>query len=152
MTVHDYFTKEKLNALGIYRSPFNVRIYNGSEVVGVWGMDIDDFKSIKDESLYRSRGVGPVRAEILIWLRDYLNGKVDGKYEKVKLEPENEEIIRLNEIIERKNDKIREIIAKKAIIEDENRQLKAEIRELKKKESIYLKIKEYFLKEEFLKG
>lgn len=151
MKVYDYFTKEKLNALGIYRSPLNIRIYNGYEIVCVWNMDIDDFKSIKDENIYRSRGVGPARAEILIWLRDYLNGKVDGKYEKVKLEPENEEIIRLNEIIGRKNNKIREMRAKNEVIEDENRKLKAEIKELKKKESIYLKIKEYFLKEEFLK-
>ena len=152
MIVGDYFTKEKLKSLGIYRWSFNFRFYNYCDSICVHNMNIEDFKILKDDIIkYGIRNVGPAKAEILIWLRDYLNGKVHGKYEKVKLEPENEEIIRLNEIIERKTNKIREIREKEKILENENRQLKTEIKKLKKKENIYLKIKEYFLKEEFLK-
>ena len=152
MKISEYFTREKLESLGIYRFGFNSIRVGWDEVHYIRDMDVEDFKILEDDFIKHGiRGIGPTKAEILIWLRDYLNGKVDGKYEKVKLEPENEEIIRLNEIIERKNDKIREIRAKKAIIEDENKQLRAEIKELKKKENVYLKIKEYFLKEEFLK-
>jgi hypothetical protein len=141
MKFYDFFKREKLESLGIYRFGHNWQLQE---------FEIEEFRNLEDDFIkYHIRGIGPSKARKLLWLRDYLNGKVQGQYKEEKIDFENEEINKLKERLERKDNVIAEIRDSKRMLEEENKQLRAEIKELKKKENIYLKIKEYFLKEEF---
>ena len=105
---------------------------------------MDEFKKLKREDIAQISGFGKEKQNKLMWLIDYLNGNVDGKYEKEKAN-ETQAIRELNQRIELKNKKINELCVKIEELQDENKKLKQENKELRKNDRIIEKLKEVLI-------
>ena len=102
---------------------------------------MDEFKKLKREDIVHIRGFGKEKQNKLMWLIDYLNGNVEGKYEKEKA-CETQAIRELNQRIELKNEKINELGEKIKELQEENKNLKQENKELRKNDRVIEKLKE----------
>jgi hypothetical protein len=142
MKIYEVFTREKLESLGIYRLGYN-QFYGGLEV--------EDFKKLDDKELKSIRGIGESKASKLIWLRDYLNGKVSGKYVKEEI-IENIEVTKMidkirlqNEKIKMHNEKEEKLCKKIRELEESNSKLRKELTKCRKRENKYQKAKDLIL-------
>ena len=105
---------------------------------------MEEFKKLKPEDIARIRGFGKEKQNKLMWLIDYLNGNVDGKYEKEKA-CETQAIKELNQRIELKNEKINELRGKIEELQEENKKLKQENKELRKNDRVIQKLKDILI-------
>ena len=105
---------------------------------------MDEFKKLKREDIVHIRGFGKEKQNKLMWLIDYLNGNVEGKYEKEKA-CETQAIRELNQRIELKNEKINELREKIKELQEENKNLKQVNKELRKNDRIIEKLKEVLI-------
>ena len=105
---------------------------------------MDEFKKLKREDIVHIRGFGKEKQNKLMWLIDYLNGNVEGKYEKEKA-CETQAIRELNQRIELKNEKINELRGKIKELQEENKNLKQVNKELRKNDRIIEKLKEVLI-------
>lgn len=135
MRFYEAFSREKLESLGIYRLGYNRFCGN---------LEIEDFKRLDDKELKSIRGIGESKASKLIWLRDYLNGKVSGKYVKEEI-IESIEVAKLIDKIKFQNEKEEKLCKKIKELEESNSKLRKELNECRKRENKYQKAKDLIL-------
>ena len=138
----EILNKEYLESLGLGR--FNLfQVYRFMTYHNV-EPTLEEFKKLKQEDIVRIRGYGKAKQRRLIWLIDYLNGNVDGKYEEEKAN-ETQAIRELNRRIELKNEKINELRGKIEELQEQNKNLKQENKELRKNDRVIEKLKEVLI-------
>lgn len=132
--VFDEFSKEQIRELGL------IYVYN-CIFREFRNMSKENFKLLEDKDFRGIRHLGEARVSELIWFRDYLNGKVDGKYEKREAVKMYKNKI-YEERIEKHIEKERELREKIKELQDENRKIRQENIELRKNDRIIEKLKE----------
>lgn len=137
MYLREWLTKEKRKELGLFRMIGECSIPS---------VDIEIFKNMSDEEILKSRrNIGEERAKMLAWVRDYLNGKVEGKYTKPIIDEYKVYEEKINTHIQNE-DKLREELR---VAKSENAELKRQLREYQKecqkKEAKYQKAREMIL-------
>ena len=135
----EYLTKEKIEELGLkgLLGGFTPRY-------ALANITVDEFKLMKNEEFENLRGVGEAKRIALIWLRDYLNGKVGGKYEKQEIS-DNIEIRRLTDKVKSQNEKEEKLCKKIRELEEINSELRKELNECRKRGNKYQKAKDLIL-------
>ena len=93
MLVVEFLTKSKLKELGL-----DGLLGGFSFSMNFKDVSVEEFMKMQDKDFDNLRNIGKAKKNAVIWLRDYLNGKVNGKYEKGK-QTDNIEIIQLREKI-----------------------------------------------------
>lgn len=133
-------TREDLKELGLKYAYYSLR----KSLAGFVNKTPEEFSKLDDTEFYRVYGLGKTRISELIWLRDFIKGEIDGKYEpeeRKKSEQEKMHSMQIQhhfDIEKRLRDEIKHL-------KEENREIKSEIKILKKKEQKYEELREFFL-------
>ena len=136
--VFERFSREQLNELGLKY------VYSAFHRYPLNNITEENFKLLEDEYFLTINNLGKAKIAEMIWFRDYLNGKVIGKYEKEERVKNSIELI-YEEKIKKHIEKERKLIEKINFLKEENKELKSELNELKKKEKKYEELREFFL-------